>query len=67
MSVLKMKRWKNVLNKQIGMQPKTNPILIWCELVLSSSRAGAAILIYTQPVMPASLPEQCYRNHPHDA
>lgn len=29
MSVLKMKRWKNVVEKQIRMRPKTNPMLIW--------------------------------------
>lgn len=45
MSVLKMKRWTNVLEKRIWRQPKTNPILISYKSVQSSS---AAMLVYTR-------------------
>lgn len=44
MSVLKMKRWKNVLEKQIRMWPKTNPILMWCNSMWSSSRTNTAVV-----------------------
>lgn len=70
MSVLKMKRWKNVLEKQIRMQPKTNPILIWCKSVRSSSRASAVMLVYTRcPAGNASIADRAAlrENDPYGA
>lgn len=56
MPALKMKRWKNVLEKQIGMQMKTNLILIGCKSVPGSSRVNAVMLSYASGVLGRAVP-----------
>lgn len=63
MPALKMKRRKNVQDKQTGMQLKTNLILIGYKSVSGSSRINAVMLPYASWVPGRAVPptrQQCY-------
>lgn len=66
MSVLKMKRWKNVVEKQIRMRPKTPSSCGVTRCGAAAEPAQQCQLTGTaQPVLWASLTEQCYGRTTH--